>query len=193
MFVIARLMPRWPEGVSVAGQFDHLLAHPFSLPAAMAYTASARGMEVLRSAVGIMGWVDTPMPPWYFWAAAIVLAFAVVAPGNRGAWPRPALLAMVTIIAFVMALCGALYVSWTPVAAQRIEGLQGRYFLPILPLLAWAVPEDGRRLERLQELAWYPVLLFPLVTLAVLPGVIVERYYGSWSMLAETLPALLLP
>ena len=117
----------------------------------------------------------------------------MVAPGNRGAWLRPALLAVVTIIAFVVALCGALYVSWTPVAAQRVEGLQGRYFLPILPLLAWAVPEDGRRLERLQELAWYPVLLFPLVTLAVLPGVIVERYYGSWSMLAETLPALLLP
>jgi hypothetical protein len=37
------------------------------------------------------------------------------------------------------------------------------------------------------------VLLFPVLTLAALPGVIMERYYGSWPVMAESLRALLLP
>jgi hypothetical protein len=31
------------------------------------------------------------------------------------------------------------------------------------------------------------------VTLAVLPGVIMERYYGSWPVMAASLKLLLLP
>jgi hypothetical protein len=66
-------------------------------------------------------------------------------------------------------------------------------FCPLLPLLAWAIPEYNPRLERALTFAWYPVLLFPLVTLAVLPGVIMERYYGSWPVVAASLKLLLLP
>jgi uncharacterized membrane protein len=74
-----------------------------------------------------------------------------------------------------------------------INGLQGRYLLPVLPLLAWPIPGYGRRLERVLALTWYPVLLFPIVTLAVLPGAIMDRYYGSWPLMASSLRALLLP
>ena len=63
----------------------------------------------------------------------------------------------------------------------------------VLPLLAWAIPECGPRLERVLAPTWYPVLLFPLMTLAVTPVVIMERYYGSWTVMAESLKALLLP
>ena len=32
----------------------------------------------------------------------------------------------------------ALYITWTPVGALEVEGVQGRYFLPVLFLLALA-------------------------------------------------------
>jgi uncharacterized membrane protein len=106
---------------------------------------------------------------------------------------RPALLATVTLSALVATTCFALYLSWTPVDQPTINGLQGRYILPVLPLFAWLVPDPGPRLERVTALAWYPVLIFPVVTLAVLPGVIMERYYGSWQVMAASLKLLLLP
>ena len=34
----------------------------------------------------------------------------------------------------------ALYLTWSPVGAALIIGEQGRYFLPLLPLLGRAVP-----------------------------------------------------
>jgi uncharacterized membrane protein len=104
----------------------------------------------------------------------------------------PAFIAVFAFAGFLATLSGALYVSWSPVGAPQIYGMQGRYMLPVLPLLAWTVPEYGPRRERVFGVACWPVLLFPLVTLAVLPGVIMERFYGSWPLMAESLKALLL-
>src|SRR5207247_3997803 len=98
-----------------------------------------------------------------------------------------------TFVGLVTAACFALYLSWTPVDQLTIHGLQGRYILPVLPLLAWPIPDYGPLLERALGLTWYPVLLFPIVTFAVLPGVIMERYYGTWPLLAASLNQLLLP
>ena len=77
------------------------------------------------------------------------------------------------------------------------------WYLPVLAILigiaglgaATALLMDGVEpfATWYYNFAWYPVLLFPLVTLAVLPGVIMERYYGSWPVLADSLRVLLLP
>lgn len=47
----------------------------------------------------------------------------------------------------VLAICTSLYVWWTPIGDSRILGLQGRYFLPLLPgvLLAAMRERDGAR------------------------------------------------
>lgn len=137
--------------------------------------------------------MDTPMPQAYYLAAGLALALALLAPGNRGPGWWPGLLGLTTLLALTIAACGALYLSWSAVGPATINTLQGRYILPALPLLAWAVPGWGRRLDRRLAALWYPVLLFPVVSLAVLPGVVMERFYGSWAIMAESLQALLLP
>jgi len=96
-------------------------------------------------------------------------------------------------VALVATTCFALYLSWTPVESATINGIQGRYILPVLPLFAWLLPDREPALERVTTLAWYPVLVFPVVHARVLPGVIMERYYGSWQVMAASLKLLLLP
>jgi hypothetical protein len=183
-----------PDNLSVSLQLEHLVAHPLALPTVMASSFVSDGRRVWASMIGILGWGETPMPNWYFGAATAALALAMIAPGNRGPVLRPALLAILSFAGLLTATCFTLYLSWTPVGAPKIDGLQGRYILPVLPLLAWPIPGCfGPRLERALALAWYPVLLFPIVTLAALPGVIMARYYGSWPTMAAALNALLLP
>jgi uncharacterized membrane protein len=193
MRLLATLMPPVAENHSVSLQFEHLIAHPLTLPTVMANSFISNRRWLWESVIGRLGWADTPMPDWYYTAAAVALAFALLAPGNRGRVLRPALLAIISFAALLTATCFALYLSWTPLDQATINGLQGRYILPVLPLLAWPIPGYGPRLERALALAWYPVLLFPIVTLAVLPGVTMERYYGSWPVMAASLKALLLP
>jgi uncharacterized membrane protein len=192
MRLLATLMPTVPPNLSAATQFAHLLEHPFALPTVIAKSLIGDRGWLWETMIGRLGWVDAPMPGWYYTAASVILAFALVASRNRGPWLRPALLAIVTLSALVATTCFALYLSWTPVDQPTINGLQGRYILPALPLLAWLIPSYGPRLEKAISVAWYPVLIFPIITLAVLPGVIMERYYGSWPVMAASLKLLLL-
>lgn len=192
MFVLAHLMPPIPSNLSFSVQFNHLLIHPLRLPEVMVNSFVANGGWLLATMIGYLGWTDTAMPSWYYKAASAGLILAFVAPGNEGFRPWPTLFASATFFGIATATCFALYLSWTSVDQATINGLQGRYILPILPLLAWLMPSYGPRLARASAFLWWPVVVFPVVSLAVLPGVLIERYYGSWVVMASSIEALLL-
>ncbi len=190
--LLSELMPPWPTGVCVSDQFDYLLKNPLALPTAILNSFAANGMWYAKTTVGNLGWTDAPMPDWYYTLAAIVAALALMTPGNSGRTGWPSLVAILTFGALLGAQFGALYLTWTPVGKATIDGFQGRYLLPVLPLLGWLVPAVAPRIGRFVEFARYPVLLFPAITLCVLPFVLMNRYYGSWSTMTAALQALLL-
>jgi uncharacterized membrane protein len=191
--IIDELMPIWPTGVSVSEQARLLSEHPFTLPAVILRSLAEDGGWYLKTVVGHLGWTDTEMPIWYYQVAAVVFASAVIAAGNRGPVLWPGLLGIAVFGGLLGTQFGALYLTWTPVGHPTVKGFQGRYLLPVLPVLAWATPQFHPPLRRITELAWYPVLLFPIVTIMTLPYVIMGRYYGSWCEMGEALNAFLLP
>jgi uncharacterized membrane protein len=88
--------------------------------------------------------------------------------------------AVLLVPAAILAACGLValveYLTWSDVAAPRIEGLQGRYFLAPALLVA-ALPVAGRR-----KLPWIGVAetvawLFPVLSIAVVINAIRVRYY----------------
>ena len=193
MHILPTLMPEPPPGASESGQLGVILSSPLALPTVLAQTLFNRGSWLFETLVGYLGWLDTPLPNWYYAVAIVVLICAWLAPGNTRPFARPALIAALTFLAVLMAASAALYMSWTPVGSATIHGVQGRYLLPVLPLLAWLVPAYGPRLARLASPAWLVIVAFPLLSLAVLPGVIMARYYGSWAAMGDVLRALFLP
>jgi len=195
MRILSGLTPPIPPELSLSGQFHRLIADPFLLPAVMMNYFTQHLVWLPETVIGYLGWTDTPMPNWYYLTAAGALVMAMIAPNSRdrGSALWPGTLALLTFGALLSAVCAALYITWTPLGWATINGVQGRYLLPVLPLLAWVVPEYGPRLKRMLAPTWYPVLLFPLITIAVTPVIIMERYYGgSWPVMAESLKALLL-
>ena len=72
-----------------------------------------------------------------------LLLLALKQPGETQIMPAAARIWSLGIfVLIVLALCGAMLVSWTTRSAVVIEGVQGRYFLPILPLVLFAVKND---------------------------------------------------
>jgi uncharacterized membrane protein len=189
MWLLRTLMPIGATE-SPSLQFEHLVAHPLTL---IVVLVNSFDWALVHSVAGWLGWFDTPLPACFYTMAAIMLGLATVAPGNRGPRLFPAALAVLVIVDLFLATAFALYLSWTPVDLPRIHGLQGRYILPVLPLFAWPIPGYLPWLERVLGIGWYPVLLFPIVSLAMVPGVIMERYYGSWQVMAQSVRVLLLP
>ena len=170
-----------------------MLSGPLVFPAAIANTFGASWWAIVTGIVGVFGWFDTPMPVWFYGIAALSCLCAIFAPGNRPPDLRPAFWGVATLGGTLLTICAALYMSWSDVGAPTIGGLQGRYFLVVLPLIAWVVPAYGPRLTRWLNPLWLIVTLFPLLSLSTVPWVIMDRYYGSWPAMGEALNALLLP
>src|SRR5208283_801512 len=157
MRILSGLTPPMPADESISGQFHLVVASPLLLPTVMLRTFGQNGVWLLKTMIGYLGWTDALMPNWYYRTAEIAFVMALITPGNRGPGSWPAALGLVTVAALVTATSLALYLTWTVLDADIINGLQGRYILPVLPLLAWGIPEYGPKVKRLLMPTWYPV------------------------------------
>jgi len=132
---------------------------------------------IMESFIGRLGWLDVELPVWVHVVAVASLLLAVLVSARPYViWQRQALVRAVdlgvalTSSALVFAVE---YVTWTPVGQDVVEGVQGRYFLPVMLLLCASVP-------RRTTLPRVFCLLLPISTAAILGGVfwaVVERYY----------------
>jgi uncharacterized membrane protein len=148
--------PLWPgppgtifSTNSPAEQLHILLASPLRLITLPVMTLQAGWEAYWREFIGVLGALDVLLPEsvYALWARLVVLAIAGSLLLERPPPParplRPIATANAVILfSLVTAATTAFllqYLSWTRVGAALIEGVQGRYFIPIavftLPLL----------------------------------------------------------
>ena len=187
LVLLPKLMPEGPSGVSVSAQLLEIVKQPLLLPTVIYNTIRVQAFWLLETLVGLRGWLDTRLPHWFTWTAAGVLVCSWFTPGNRRPWFLPAAVGLVTFVAVLLNIAAALYASWTQVGKMTIDGVQGRYILPVFPLLAFASPQYGPTLSRLLSPSWLAVTALPIVSMAVLPAAVMERYYGSWANMQAVL------
>jgi len=167
-------------------QARYLLAHPAALWNLIDATLAVHGTHYLDQMVGVLGWLDTPLPPPFYTAALTMLAVAGVAAlgvdGPRG-WAAVRWLAPALALVGAAGVFAALYLSWSLIGSTTIEGVQGRYFLP-LALFATLAVEGARPLfagEGLRRglglVAGVAVLAFPIVSLVVTQLTLLRRFY----------------
>jgi hypothetical protein len=182
--------PLWPgprpavfEMSSPAAQLQVLLAHPSQVPIMAAATLWRDHAKLVEQVIGQLGWLNVLLPDWLYAAWLAALAAAALADiGGGGAvskasWWRDAPLVVAAVVLSMFLILVVEYLTWAPVGSPWMEGVQGRYFLPLLPLLGRAVPvlPVGRRFR------W--LLLAPLsvaaADVAVLPRLVISWYYLS--------------
>jgi uncharacterized membrane protein len=121
-------------------KLSYLLHHPLAF-AAMSLTSLDYVPELWRQLIGVFGWLDVPLRPWAY--AAISFLLALCLPDTlalpRAARARAAAVALLTALAYCAAVFVIFFITLTPSTAERIHGLQGRYFVALLPLLAIVV------------------------------------------------------
>jgi hypothetical protein len=124
-----------------------------------------------ESLLGTLGWLTVRLPRWvYIGLTASLVLLAIVGafqhPLERGRAsntatpgqsrePAPTLLPLTWTIAAAgvivlscLLIIESQYLIWTPVGLGTVLGVTGRYFLPILPLAAFLVPQIPVQLRR---------------------------------------------
>ena len=117
-----------------------MLAQPLAFPeAVLGMIANKDAVEFWHQVIGVLGLFDTVLQPWVYTAIGLLLAGTLVSPLGVGSRRACALAAGVTALAYCLAVVLIFYLVWTPVDADQVWGVQGRYFVPVLPLVAVAV------------------------------------------------------
>lgn len=184
--------PLWPgnhpaifHAVDPSTQSIVVAAHPLRVVAlvwqALLSESNVRAAEM----VGVLGWLNIILPHWLYWLWGAAAVAAVADLVSRRADDAPPALPwldfalLVTAGALtVTAICLTQYLNWTPIGALELQGVQGRYLLPLCPMLAIAMPRFGVPLGRLVRAA---SVLLPVIAAAAglltIPRIIVEFYY----------------
>jgi uncharacterized membrane protein len=172
-----------PGGPSIEGQIAFLRSHPGIVPS-LIYRSVVYGWKpLITTSIGVLGWLDTLMPSWYYWMGTAAFLVALVADRRPASAQsrRVALAGWASIVVFTVFTYISIYLTWMGVGAIDVLGVQGRYLLAGVPLLAWLLPArqaTDRIGDAIGPMAWIVTLLFVMMTYAVVPSHILARFYA---------------
>jgi len=183
--IVAKMMLSdyaWGSGADSAAQLARLIHDPL-LAAHVAFaTLSQYGAYYRLMFIGWLGWLDTSLPDDYYPVAEAMLAIAAVMATlsmNGKRLPIGSALAVaIGVAASVTGIFAILYLFLTPPGNGVVEGVQGRYFIPLALAGTALLPALGHtKAARLGNLLAPLILVFPVISLAELIRTIVLRYY----------------
>jgi uncharacterized membrane protein len=174
-------LPLRPDGVvSPVGQVIAVLTHPWRLGLIAVRTWLANDEMIARSFIGLLGWLDVDLPTFYrrlAWAGLALAACAAVCRGRHIVSSRVLATELAAIFGAIGAVALIQYMAWTVVGGPVIEGIQGRYFLPPALMMAVFLGGSARSNTRLASSLCIPVLVFPIISIAVVMHALIIRYY----------------
>lgn len=127
-----------------------------------------------KGAIGIFGWLDRPLPGVLYglWAVALLAPLLLLRQGTLPPWPERLILPAAAIACLWLVVISQ-YLTWTNVGENRIDGPQGRYLLPLVPMFVLAFARSRRETAGrwpamlLVAAAAVDVLALPLAALAM--------------------------
>jgi uncharacterized membrane protein len=129
--------------------------------------------------IGILGWIDTPMQPWFYKIAG---AFAIIAAGlsfslksSKADWAARCFLLALSLISSALVFF-IMMIVWTKLPASQIEGVQGRYFF--VPALIFGYALSGAKITlQYRQLKLGLLCCFALLASANTAYIVFDRYY----------------
>ena len=179
--------------VDPAAQAHVIAGAPLAFLALVGRTAADQYANTYQWMVGTLGWGDTPLPGWFYAAFGYGVVGCLVLESGRAReirWRLRFVMAAAALVAVVL-IYAAQYASWNPPGSREpIEGIEGRYFLPLLPLAVLCFPPVLPRSPRLLPVA-LATLLAVLCSGTCLCAVILRYYVPSHPSSASLRPARL--
>jgi uncharacterized membrane protein len=169
-----------PEGIDAREQARFIVSNPDDFLAAAYETISRQGEWIFKQGVGVFGWTDTPLAFYAFYGVTFVAAILVYRIFERerlllGPVQIGAILGAVGLTG--VSLFASLYAVWSPVGSDVIDGLQGRYFVGLLPLLVFGLAQLASRIGK-QRFVQVAVVVAAIILFSNVVRSIDVRYYG---------------
>jgi uncharacterized membrane protein len=164
--------PRAHLPVDPAQQLRCVLDDPLRFAGVVIDDMRQNGPFYLDQTIGRLGIMNVKLPIPLIIAEWLLLLWIGLSSGVR--WILPARLASIAACAAtIVGISLAQYLVWSIICGDAIEGIQGRYFLPVLPLLLFSFAVKPR--ERAMSLV--PVAVMGVVANGGAIAILIELYW----------------
>jgi uncharacterized membrane protein len=162
-----------PEQFEIGWKLKFMLAHPLHFPSVALASLDYSG-ELWRQLIGVLGWLDTRLFPaaYPILTGLLVLANVDRMQTSTEARRRIASVAAFTAVSYTFVVFLLFFLTSTSVDADRVHGLQGRYFVVLVPLSAVLAATLMRRAPPQMLTAGAAVLLALLSGLVTIEAVL---------------------
>jgi len=177
---------RLTDEVSARMQFQWLAHHPLRFAPVLLQTFRLKGWVVLQSYVGLIGWLDMFLPAAFVIGYLILLILACLPNDDKPPLPPPwraAVIVLPAVVCSFLIIALLSYLYWTPVQAAFIDGLTGRYLIPLSPAVFLVMSSAMRRDSRFRWPCSARTLNALMVLISIFAciyflAVVRNRYYG---------------
>ena len=127
-----------PDGTDPLGQVKFILTHFTEFISILARDIIRHGFEYLQNGTAIYGFNYWPVPTWTYYLFGTSLVFSLVITAEQIEKQTRLILLTVFVISYLATLT-LMYLTFNPVGQATIDGVQGRYFGTVMPLLCLAM------------------------------------------------------
>jgi uncharacterized membrane protein len=87
--------------------------------------------------IGTFGWLDTKLPLWFINLSYAILVLIALADNNKNIYVKPyhKLILFISSLIVISLILLSLHLTWDCVGSDLISTIQGRYLIPVFPLL----------------------------------------------------------
>ena len=128
-------------------QLARLRSDPLFLPWVLVESVRVDGLSWLQQFVGVLGWLDTELPRVVYAAYPALLGAVALSeaptPGGIRRWERALLVSIP--VGWWLAVMSTAFVNWTAPGEEVVRSFQGRYLIPVAPLLVLAMQRSAAR------------------------------------------------
>jgi uncharacterized membrane protein len=143
-------------------QWEHLMTHGFHLLRVIYNTVVRDPDFILVSYVGHFGaYMGYPMPGWSVIITYLIIAFIALKEkdSHRIAGTQKLVLLVTALVTFIL-LVVSQHLSWNAVGKDIVESLQGRYLVPVLPLVFLLLDNNYRPFKTASAILAVALVLF---------------------------------
>lgn len=127
--------------VNMQEQAKQVLLHPIHYIKTLGTTLYVRGQSYVDTMVGsALGWLNISVPYPIIMTYIVVMVASCFIEKNKVAFAtKQKVFCMLVAVGTIVLVITGLYLHWTGVGADIVEGVQGRYFIPVMFLIALCV------------------------------------------------------
>jgi uncharacterized membrane protein len=127
-----------PEEFNPVWKLSYMWEHPLHFPLAVWTTFTDWGDRLWPELIGILGWQDIWLRSWIYLVLTVFLLFVAVQRLQLDGVTRVRVTALtgLTVLGYVVVVYLIFFLTYTPLDVDHVRGVQGRYFVIVLPVAA---------------------------------------------------------